>query len=557
MKVIFTSLRRWACAWVAVGLGLFAAELRALEPKSQWVRARTEYVEVFSDASQSEATEYALQYSAFRHVFSEMIGEPARSLPPTVILLFRSRRIFETYFPQVGDKSGDLVSVSNVFDGVPVQAHVLNNTRERTLRISYEFEATWAMSRLGLGLPTWAGQGTGKVFSSVKMEKGVCTFGDYQAMSLNGWLTSPMPWARFFEINEFSKEYRDKLWMGVYHSQSWALMHYLWLRDDQGAERFRELTRRLRTEPGMAVALDLAGVPEAELKRTLSRYVGRMSRVREIKVDEAGWRARMATGAAERAVVGVYLADLLRGFHQRAAAERELAEARVSAPEHPFVREGRAREALARGDRESALTLYREAIERKSTNAIAYIVSARDWLNQGSSGGRDEAGGGGTIAETAIAELRRALEIDPRNEEAHGLLGRALFVRLQITEADLRLLDPGIQMGDTKGIIRYYRALVLGRLKRHAEYQEALAALSVSPTVDADIREQATTRLGQEAYNALLDQVEKLAGEGKFAEARAAATAVRKGALRAEMFQPRLDKVDEWIAATERQRAGK
>lgn len=559
MKSVFPSaLGPKALGWLALCLGFFAAELGALEPKSQWVRARTPYVEVFSDASQSEATEYALQYSAFRHVFTELVGDPARTLPPTVILLFRNRRTFDAYFPQIGDKSGELVSVSSVADGLPLQAHVLSRTRERTLRMAYEFEATWALSRLGLGLPLWAGQGTGKVFSTVKMARGVCTFGDYQAMALNGWLDSPMPWTRFFEINEGSKEYRDKLWMSVYHSQSWALMHYLWLRDDNGAERFRELVRRVRTEASMAVALDLAGVPEAELKRTLSRHIGRASRVREFKIDEAAWHAQMQTGPAERAVVGVRLADLLRGYlFQVGKAELELNDARAAAPDHPLVRDGRARQAVARGDRGAALALYREAIELKSTNVTAYLTSASDWLDQGRSGGLDEAGGGGIIVETAIAELRRALEIDPRNEEAYRLLGRALFVRPQIAEADLGLLDPGIQLGDTKGGIRYYRALVLGRLKQDAAYQEALAALSVSDTVQPDIREEAANRLGREVFNALLDQVEKLAAAGNFAEARAHAAAARKGALRAELFRPRLDKVDEWIAATERKDARK
>lgn len=552
MKAMSCKLWAWLVAAWCVGV----AEGRALEPKSQWVRARTDYVEVLSDASQSEASEYALQYSAFRHVFAEMIGGAARELPPTVILLFRSRRTFDTYFPQRDEKAGELVSVSNVIDGMPVQAHVLNHSRQRTLRMAYEFEATWALSRLGLGLPVWAGQGTGKVFSTVKLEKGVCVLGDYQAMSLNTWLDSPMPWARFFEINTMSPEYRDRLWMSVYHSQAWAFMHYLWLKDDQGAERFAELVRRLRTEPPMAVALALAGVPEAELKRTLSRYVGRIGRVREFTVDEGAWRAQMQTGAAERAVVGVHLADLLRGFVRPGLAELELAEARAAAPEHPLVREGLAREALARGDREAALALYREAMERKSTNVAAHLASASDWLDQGA-GGSEEAGGGGNIAETAIAELRRALEIDPRNEDAYRLLGRALYLRPRIEQADLELLAPSIPLPDTKGLIRYYRALVLGRLQQTAEAHETLAALSVSPTVQADVREQATNRLGQEAFNSLLDRVEKLAGEGKFAEARASAEAARKGPLRAETFQPRLDNVDKWIAATEQQRARK
>ena len=557
MKVTSSSLRRWACAWVAVGLGLFAAELRALEPKSQWVRARTEYVEVFSDASQREATEYALQYAAFRHVFTEMMGEPARKLPPTVIVLFRNRRTFDTYFPKTDDKGGELVTISCIADGLPVQAHVLNNERERTLRMAFEFEATWAMSRLSLGLPVWAAQGTGKVFSTVRMSRGVATVGDYPNSALSSWTNDMVPWPRFFDINQASKEYSDRERMSSYHSQVWAVMHYLWLQDERGTERFYDLVQRVRKEPEMAAALGALGLREAELTKTLSRYAGRANKTRQFKVDEAAWRAQMQTGAAERSVVGVYVADLLRSFRRPGTAELELAQAFLAAPENPIVLEGRAREALARNDREGALALYRDAMERKSTNVTAYLTSADNWLDQGRSGGLDHAGGGGIIAATAQAEIQRALEIDPRNEEAYRLLARALFVRPEIAPADLALLDPGLQLGDTKGFIRYYRALVLKRLKQDAEYEETLAALSVSTTAHANIREQAVNRLGKEVYNGLVARVEKLGAQGKFDEARALAAAARKGPLRAETFQSRLDNVDKWIAATEQQRAGK
>lgn len=564
MKSVFPgSLGPKALGWVALCLGFFAAELGALEPKSQWVRAKTAYVEVFSDASQSEATEYALQYSAFRHVFTEMMGEPARKLPPSVIVLFRQRRTFDNYFPQTGEKSGQLVTLSCVADGLPVQAHVLNNERERTLRMAFEFEATWAMSRLSLGLPVWAAQGTGKVFSTVTLARGVCTFGDYENSAISAWTSDRVPWPRFFEINQASKEYSDSERMASYHSQAWALMHYLWLHDDKGAERFHDLVRRVRTQPEMAAALGALGLSgEEELTRTLSRHAGRWDRPRKFTVDEAAWRAQLQSGPADRAVVGVYVADLLRSYRRPGMAEVELAQARAAAPDHPLVREGRAREVLSRetlsrNEHEAAIALYREAMELNSTNVTAYLTSARNWLDHGRSGGRDVAGGGGYIVEKAIAEIRRALELDPRNEDAYQLLGRALFVRHEIAAADLAQLDPGLQLGDARGFIRYYRALVLSRLKQTAEYEEMLAVLSSSPTVHASIREEAANRLGREVFNALLDQVEKLAAAGKFAEARVEASAARKGALRAELFQPRLDKVDQWIAATERKGAGK
>ncbi|MES2696303.1 MAG: hypothetical protein V4773_22720 [Verrucomicrobiota bacterium] len=537
------------------GLGLTSAA-RALDPKSKWVRAKTDYVEVLSSASQKEAIEYALQYSAFRYVFGEMMGEKARQLPPTIVVLFRQRREFEANFPP-RDKKADLVSVSYVADGQPLQAHALDSDRERALRLAFEFETTWAMPRLGYGLPVWAGQGTGKVFSTIKLRGGVCVLGDYFASSVDRWLVAPIPWPRFFDINLLSKEYSNTDGPGSYHSQAWAFMHYLWLSDGQGPERFQQLVERLRTEPEMQAALAVLKIPAADLTKTLSRYTGKMNRTRDFKIDEAAWRARMETGPADRALVGVHLSDLMRGFQQNDAAERELALARVAAPDHPTIREARAREAWARRDWQEALSLYREAIALNSTNFHAYIYSAEDWLNQSSSRGADEAGGGGTITETAIAELRRALQINPYEDHAYRVLARAFYVRPEITEEHLNDLQPGILLGDSTGLIRYYRALVYGRLKKIPEYQAALEALAAAPAIQASLRGEVAVRLGKIHYNVLADAVEKLAGEGRFPEARALVTQARATTLKDADFEQPLGKMVKWLDASERAKTKK
>lgn len=530
----------------------------AVETGNPWIRAQTEYAEVFTDVAPKEAVEFCVQYSAFRHALAEMLGERARALPPTVIVLFRSERDFGRYFPS-GKRGEELMSVNTIADGVSVQGLVLNRDRERALRVAFEFETTWALGRAGFVLPLWAAQGTGKVFSTVLIRGDTCVVGDYHAASLKDWVVQPIPWPRFFEVNESSMEYRDAKGPNAYHSQTWALMHYLWMNDERGPERFRELVERLPRE-GAERALEAAlGLSMKELTTRVKQAIGKVDRTRAIPFDAVGLRARVESGPADPAIVAVRVSDLLRGFLlRRDDADKELAVARAGAPEHPLVLEAMGRQAVARGDRTRALEHYREAIERGSRNVTAYLVSAESWLDGVSRNGQDEAGGGGIFADKAIADVRRALELEPRNDHAYRTLGRALFVRPEISEQLVEELAPGVALGDPTGTIRYFRALLFVRLKNNERYKAELTGLAAAPEIREELRQEAAERLGVVAYNELADQVEPLVASGKFDEAKAMVAVARKNGPRDATFEQRVAQVEQWIeGARQKAKAGK
>src|SRR4051794_1098034 len=78
----------------ALLLVILASPAVAMDTKAKWIRVKTDHVEVLSDARQKDAVEFAVQYSAFRHVLGEMIGAPAQKLPASVVLLFENNRQF-------------------------------------------------------------------------------------------------------------------------------------------------------------------------------------------------------------------------------------------------------------------------------------------------------------------------------------------------------------------------------------------------------------------------------------------------------------------------------
>lgn len=476
-------------------LPLLLVPAPAIASREDWVRAKTDFVEVLSDSSQTEATAFAVQYSAFRYVLLQMLGEPARKLPASTVILFRSERTFSRHFP-ARDREREVVSVSTKADGEPLLAQALDFGRENALRLAFEFETTWALPRMGYHVPLWAAQGTGKVFSTISLKRGVCTLGAFEYRATKAWEANPLAWPRFFEINVASEEYLPQpKTPSIYHSQAWAFMHWLWLTDERGSQRFRDLAAALPRLSESRAIESVTGVPEAEYSRHVSHHLRRPNRTRTFPFDEADLRSRLETGRPDPAVVAVRLAELLRSFGREMEAEQELEFAIATTPDHPLVREAMARRALRQHDRESAVNFYRQAIAGRTRNPHAYLISAEAWLDAAAANGTDRAGGAGENADKALADIRRALAIDVHDLNAYSILGRALYLSPNLASAQLDELAPGIALGDPTGAIRFYRALLHARLNNAEAYAAELQDLASARGVLPVVQRQAAERL--------------------------------------------------------------
>ncbi len=517
--------------------------------KANWVRAKADFVEVLSDASQKEANEFALRYSAFRFAFATMVGPAAQKLPPTMVLLLRDNRLIEGLTPGK-DGNFEKVSFRTEVDGQVLLAQALAGDRDRALQMAFEFEAMWALPHLGYYLPLWAAQGTGRVFSTVRVRRGVCVFGSYENDAIGEWMNDPLPWPRFVEINQASPEYREARRLGGFLSQAWTVMHRVWLADDRGGERFAELATLLRTVPDLAALETFLGAPAKDLSAQLSRYARRGAKEREFPFDEAGLRARMETGPAPPVAVALQLSNLFFGAGKMDEAERELAVAQALAPTAAAVIEASARRELRRRDERRAAELYREAMAQGSTNPRAFLVSAGERLNQTSSGRIDRAGQGGIFADESLGEIRRLLEIHPGNPEAYVALGRALYLRPTISDEHIKELGVGVGPADDTGQARFYRVLLFERLQRYAEALDDLKVLLEAPRTAPSVRQQAQRRVGEIAFNETLEKVNEFVGAGRFPEAQVLITA-RRALSGGEAQAANFERLSKWVSDTE------
>ena len=503
---------------LAAGLIAGAAPLPAADA---WVRVECRDVILLSDAPPKDAVEIAVGYSAFRQAVGELLLPAGRRTPPTQLVLFRRTQTMHQYCVDARDPDAELLFYSAEVDGNPLIAFSLAGDRRDALDKAYELGARSDLSRAGFFLPLWMAKGAGEVLSTLRFENGRCVVGKSDERFTTPLLRqSWLSWGQFSRVDIDSPEYLGQRKRGVYPGQAWALMHWVLLGEPTGArERFAALAAQAQatTDADAAVAA-IMHRERAAVQDEVWRHLRREVQI-TLPVDEGALRSQTQVAPAPEAEVDVQLANLLRACGQSREADTQLERARTLAPDLPAVKEAIARRELAQDNRTGAVEFYRQAIAAGSVDARAFLLSAETRLNDARSNGRDEVGDGGPAADKALAEIRRAIALDPGNDDAYRLLGRALFVAARVTAANLDELAPGLTSPALGPTVRCYRGLLLQRLARTdealADYQQVLAATG------ADGRVQRLAKVQAEGirFDQIRVEVEQKTQAGDFAAA--------------------------------------
>lgn len=489
---------------------------------AQWLKLETKDVVIYSDAPRSEVVEFAVGYSAFRHVYHQMFAPP-RQTPPAVVLLFRDLGELQENLPPPSHKNSQSISFTTDVDGVALLALAVDGDRELALQQTIQFDTIFQLERLGVYVPLWMSQGAGQVLGKMRVKKNSCIVGDEYSDYDERWHWSgSLSWNRFFEVTTSSAEYAGPKSEGLFHAKAWALMHRILLGSQEPSQVFQGLVAKVQTMGDAEAVQSVVGVPIERIDEEISRHLKKF-RSREIPFPADAIRKSVVVENAPEEEVHVQLSNLLFATKKPDQGELELAKAQMIAPASAVVIEARARSAMREKEPGEAVRLYREAIAKGSTNAMAYQRSAEQRMSD-ITGGADRPGGGGAAVAESVAEIRKALEIDPSSGRAYVLLGRALFLTPDLKPEHVDELSRGVSRGPMGESARLYRAFLNQRLGRNDEYLSDLKQIRDDPLASEGTRALAIERLDKAEIAPVVADVERLAKEGSYDEARATLT---------------------------------
>lgn len=464
-----------------------------------WQRLDTDGFTIYSDGSPNDIKEFAVNFAAFRQVLRELFLPAGRPLPRSTLILFRKASSLKKYGPVAKDDDFTLTTFTSQLDDSPLIVLALSGDRERAWEMLFEFETVFALQRAGYFLPIWMTQGTGMVLASLEVEKGKATVGRNIGDRADVFLNSgdSLPWDKFFQIGRGSEEYQGKKQAGVFQTQAWALMHWILLSGKSPRESFERLATKIREKGFMEAVEEATGVPSKQFTARISSHLNKGKSSYRFLFDERTTRAGLQLVAAADAEVHAQLANVLAAAERFDESAIELNQAMALAPDAICVKEAAARQALRRDEKDEAVKLYREAIAAGTKNTRAYLVSAIARIDECGSGGIDYAGGGGPSTEVAIAEIQKALELNPSSMDAYRMLGRALYILPKLTEDRLADLAPALVSGEEGCSVRYYRALLYQRLEKTEECMSDLRIIVNDPDASRQHKHWAQDRLAK------------------------------------------------------------
>ncbi len=398
----------------------------------QWLKITSPHFEMLTTAGEKKGREGVLYFETVRQFFID--AGLARNLPEgrVRIVAFRGEKEYRPYAPNevaiafyasgsdsrvwaISDGgSFDLIEVNEGvdyivlsqlgFDSYPVAVH------EYTHLIFFHGATT---------LPVWLNEGLAELFSTLRPDGKKVAIGDNIPSRLEEVRRSRLiDLDTLLAVGDDSKLYNERSHAGMFYSESWALVHMLFL-DNEYRPHFLAFWNAVTSGRSSAEAMQQAyGKSVAGVKDDLERYISNGPTRRQLisvqldkNIEEAAVQPIDAWDA------GLTLAEIMATSQPRAATARTmLTQSMTEQPKRPEPLALLAALDLREGKPEDAIALYAKATELGATNPEMYFRYAMLLWNR--SGGHDAA---------VRKALRKAVELKPDYAEAHIRLGFALM----------------------------------------------------------------------------------------------------------------------------------
>jgi tetratricopeptide (TPR) repeat protein len=445
-----------------------------------WVRLRSPHFVVLSNSGEKQARRIAGQFERMRAVFHRLFPQAnVDGASPIIVIALNDKKDFQALEPEAYLAKGQL-NLAGFFLRVPDKNYVvlrLDVEGQHPYATVYHEYTHFILSRAEGWLPLWLNEGLAEFYQNTDITGKEVLLGEPSAENLILLRQNRLlPLTTLFAVDHDSPYYHEEDKGSIFYAESWALTHYLRIKDRQeNTDRLMDYARLVSNKVDAVTAASRVFGDLKVLEKNLERYVAQarffqFKMTGSINVDESTFTSEAVTVAQADATRADFLAYNQRVKEARALLDRVLRED----ANNVAARETMGFLAFREGDLEEAGKWYEQAVKLDSQSFLAHYYYAAIAIRQGLLADR---------AGQIETSLRAATKLNPLFAPAFDRL--AVFYGMQHKNLDeahtLSLmaiqLDPG-EVG-----YRIDAANILLEMERPADAIAALQnALQVAAT---------------------------------------------------------------------------
>lgn len=398
----------------------------ARDKTENWVEVRSPHFTVITNSSEKQGRRVADQFERMRSVFH--VAFPKLQIDPgapIIVLAIKDERDFKALEPEAYLARGSL-KLGGLFLRAPDKNYVLmrlDAEGEHPYAVVYHEYTHLLTSKAAEWMPLWLNEGLAEFYQNSEIREKEVSLGEPSGENLL-WLRQNrlLPLATLFTVDEKSPYYHEENKGSIFYAESWALVHYIQIKDHQDKmNRMGQYAELLMQKVDPVTAATRAFGDLKQLQSALESYIRQGSfnyfkMMTTIEVDDSAFKVQALTLVQADAVRADFLA-----YNQRTAdAQALLNHVLQEDPKNVSAQETLGFMEFREGHFEEARKRYAEAVHLDSQNFLAHYYYAAISMT-GAPDAADDA--------EVESSLRAAIRLNPSFAPTYDRLATFLGMR--------------------------------------------------------------------------------------------------------------------------------
>ncbi|MGE0404749.1 MAG: DUF1570 domain-containing protein [Candidatus Korobacteraceae bacterium] len=479
-------------------LFLFLASVTspAAEKRDNWVSVQTPNFTIISNTNEKKARQVATEFERMRAVFRAAFPNIPAEGAPILVLAVKSEKDSVQLLPP--DRLGKgMLKIAGLFLRGPEKSYVLLRTDvsgENPYATIYHEYTHYLMRNAAGWIPLWLNEGLAEFYENTQIRSKDVLLGRPNTTALMLLRTNRiLPLDVLLRVDHDSPYYRQEDKGSIFYAQSWALMHYLKIKDMQeSTNRVLEYTKLVAQNSDPVAAATSAFGDLKKLQTELERYVDQaifqaMQMPGSTEVDETQFRFQPITAAQADA----FRADFMAYSRRSADAQTLAMQVLKEEPENVQAYETLGFLSFLDRKMDDAQKWYAKAVALNTQSYLAHYYFAVTTLDSNNSAAESQ----------AENSLRTAIKLNPSFASAYNELAVYFGKRRRNLEEARKLSVQAVQLEPGKLNFRLNSASVLMQMGRAEDAVRVIrAAMRVANTPEE-----------KDAAQKFLDQAEQYA----------------------------------------------